>query len=96
MYVIDDFYQFVLPSEGHGHNSSSVLRDFEESWFSHVKMLEWRIAPSSIVVGQSGIWRAKVCSSDSDGSREAPPGVVIASHFVTSTTGQAIVEQGCA
>ena len=85
-----------LPPESHGDYSSTVLSNFEESWFCHIKMLEWRIAPSTIVISLCKIWGAKVCSCDSDGAREAPPGVIIASHFVTSTTGQAIVEQGCA
>jgi hypothetical protein len=59
-------------------------------------MLERRIAPSTIVVRQRRVRWAKICSSDSDGTGETPFGVIITSHFITSTTAQAIVEQGSA
>lgn len=59
-------------------------------------MLEWRIAPPAIVVGQSQIRRTKVCGGDDDAAGPAPSGVIIASHFIARTTAQATVEQGCA
>jgi hypothetical protein len=42
-------------------------------------MLERGIAPATIVIRESRIWRAKVGGSDSDGAREAPLRVVTAS-----------------
>lgn len=56
-------------------------------------MLERRVAPPAIVVGQSEVGGAKVGCSDGDRAREAPPGVVVASHFETSSAAQPIVEQ---
>jgi hypothetical protein len=85
-----------LPSEGDGHYSSTVFCNLQESRLCQIKMLEWRIAPSSIVIGLRQIGRAKVCSGDGDGAGPAPSGVIVASHFIARTTAQAIVEQGCA
>ena len=85
-----------LPSEDDGHDSSTVLCNLQESGFSQVEVLEGRIAPPAVVVGQSEVRRAEVCRGDGDGAGEAPSRVIVAPHFVTSTTSQAIVEEGCA
>jgi hypothetical protein len=68
-----------LPSEEYGYNSSSILSNVQESRLGQIKMLERGIAPATIVIRESRIWRAKVGGSDSDGAREAPLRVVTAS-----------------
>lgn len=59
-------------------------------------MLERRIAPTAVVVGQGQVRGAEVSGSDSDGTGQAPFGVVVASHLVTRPAAQAIVEQSSA
>lgn len=59
-------------------------------------MLKGRIAPTTIVIRQGIVWRAKVGGGDSDSPREAPFWVIIAPHFITRAATQSIVEQGCA
>lgn len=56
-------------------------------------MLERRIAPPAIVVGQSIVGRAEVCGGDGDGSGEARPGVAVAPQLETFPAAQPIVEQ---
>ncbi len=84
------------PSKGNGHDSSTVLSNLQESRLGQIEVLEGRVAPATIVVRQSVVRWAKVCSGDGDGGREAPFGVVVASHLVASPAAQPIVEQGCA
>lgn len=59
-------------------------------------MLQGRIAPTAIVVGESQVWRAEIGSSDNDASGITPSGVVAALELVAGSTGQAIVEESSA
>ncbi|KAK2997924.1 hypothetical protein RJ639_026080 [Escallonia herrerae] len=86
--------ELFIPSECYGHNSGTVLSYLQESGLCHVKMLQGRIAPATVVVRQSRVWRAEIGGSDGDGGGEAPSGVVVASHLVAGAATQAIVEQG--
>ena len=81
------------PSEGDRDDSGAVLSNLEEGRLGEVEVLEGRVAPAAIVIGQSEVWRAEVGGGDGDGAREAPSGVVVAPHFETSSAAQPIVEQ---
>lgn len=72
------------------------MSDLQESRLGHVKVLKRRIAPPTVVVGQGIVRGAEVSGSDSDGTGEAPTGVVVASHLITRSAAQAIVEQSSA
>lgn len=87
---------FHVPSKCHRHNSSSILSNLKEGWFCHIKVLQRRVAPTTIIVGQSKVWRTEVCSSDNNGARLAPSWIIITPHFITCPTTQAIVEQSSA
>jgi len=66
----------------------------QESWLSHVKVLEGRITPATVVIRQGRVRGAEVSGCDGDGPREAPFGIIVTSHLITRTTAQAIVEKG--
>lgn len=89
------FFNFFifLPSERDRDNSSSILSDMQESRLGQIEVLKRRITPTTIGVGQSQVRRAKVRRGDDDRAWKTPFGVVAASHFVTRTAAQAIVEQ---
>ena len=56
-----------------GDNSTAVNPDLLPSRLSHVEVLEWRVAPPSVVVRKGIVRRAKVGSSDRHGpSFDAP------------------------
>lgn len=90
------FFFQDLPSEGNGNNPSFVLCNLQESRLSQIKVLQWRVAPATIVIRQSIVRGAEVCGSNNDASREAPSGVLITSHLIARPTTQTIVEQSCA
>ena len=69
--------------ERDGDNTGSVLGNLQESRLSQVKVLEGRVAPPTIVISQRRVRGAEVCSSHSDGSREAPFRVIIAFDLIT-------------
>lgn len=99
LYDLENYKQrnvLFLPSEGNRHNPSAVLGNLQESRLGQIKVLERRIAPAAIIVGLSKVRWAKVCSSNNDASRTTPSRVIVASHFITRATAQAIVKQGCA
>lgn len=56
-------------------------------------MLEGRVAPAAVVVGEGEVGGAEVGGRDGDGSGQAPFGVVGAGHFVASAAAEAVVEQ---
>lgn len=72
------------------------MSNLQESRLGHVKVLERRIAPPAVVVGQVIVRGAEVSGSDSDGTGEAPFGVIVAFHLITRPAAQAIVEQSSA
>lgn len=55
-------------------------------------MLEGRVAPPAVVVGQTRVWRAEVGGGDGDAAGEAPFGIVVAPHLVARPAAQPIVE----
>lgn len=57
-----------------------------------------RVAPASIVVRESVVWRAEVCGGDEDGGAAsvAPPRVTPTLYLKTRAAAEPIVEQGCA
>lgn len=59
-------------------------------------MLLGRIAPASCIVWESIVWGAEVGGRDCDRARATPFWVIRTPNLETSTTAQAIVEQGCA
>lgn len=59
-------------------------------------MLKRRVAPSAIVVGQSIVRWTIVGCGDLDDAGTTPFRVVVAAQLETSTTAQAIIEEGCA
>lgn len=62
--------------EQDGNDATPVNANLLPSGLSHVKMLEGWVAPPSIVVWKSIVWRAKVRCSDGDGfSSYAPSGI---------------------
>lgn len=69
-------------AEGDGDYSSTVLGNLEEGRLSKIEVLERRITPTTVVIGESKIWWAEVCGSNYNRTRETPPGVVIALHLV--------------
>lgn len=86
----------VLPSEGNWNNSSFVLSNLQESRLSKIKVLQGRVAPATIAVGECIVRRAEVCGSDQYASRETPSWVTVTSHLIARTTAQAIVEKSSA
>lgn len=74
---------YPLPSERYGNDACLVFSYLQESRLSHVKMLEWRVAPSAIVAGQVEVRRAEIGGGDDDGAREAPLRIVDTHHLVT-------------
>lgn len=71
-----------LPSEGNWDNTGAVLGNLQESGLSHVEVLEGRIAPTAVVIGQGQIRWAEVGGGDNDGAGEAPFRVIVTSHFI--------------
>lgn len=57
-------------------------------------MLEGRVAPAAIVVGESKVRGAEVGGGDHDGTREAPSRVVVAAHLVAGAAAEPVVEEG--
>lgn len=71
-----------------------VLSDLEEGGLCHVEMLEGRVAPPAVVVGQVVVGRAKVGGGDRDGAGQAPPGLPAAPHLVACPAREPVVKQG--
>ena len=82
----------MLPSEGDWDNPSAVLGDLQEGGLGQVEVLEGRVAPATVVVGQGEVRRAEVCGGDGDGAGEAPLGVVVATQLIARPARQAVVE----
>ena len=57
-------------------------------------MLEGRVAPAAVIVGEGEVRRAEVGGGDDDGAREAPLGVVVAPHLVARAAAEPVVEEG--
>lgn len=79
-----------------GYDSSSVDADLFPSGLSHVEMLEGRVAPPTIVIRESVVWRAEVGGGDRDGnSFDAPPrvGFVVTDDPVALPTRSPVIEQ---
>lgn len=55
-------------------------------------MLQGRVAPSTVVIGQTKVRRTEVGGGDGDDAGKAPFGVIVASHLVARPTAEAIVE----
>lgn len=83
------------PPVGNWDDSCSVLSDLQESGLGHVEMLAGRVAPSSVVVGQRWVGRAKVGSRDGDAARQARL-AARATQFEARTAAQPVVEQSSA
>lgn len=81
------------PAEGDGDNAGVVLSDLEECRFGEIKVLEGRVAPTTVIVGEGVVGRAEVSGGDGDGAGEAPFGIIIAPHFVARPAADAGVEQ---
>lgn len=80
------FFHTWYSTKGDRDDSSTVLCDLKKGRFRHVEMLEWRVAPAAIVVGESKVRRAEVGGSDSNGSRKTPFRIICTSHFEASPT----------
>ncbi|CAL9044048.1 unnamed protein product [Musa banksii] len=87
--TIDGF----TPAEGDGDDAGTVLRYLEKGRLGEVEMLQRRVAPAAVVVGEGVVGRTEVGGGDDDGSREAPPGVIGAPHLVARAAAEPIVEE---
>ena len=81
-----------IPSVLDRDYSSFVLSHVQEYRLCKIKVLQRRITPSSSIVRESAVWRAKVCCSHSDGSRETPLDIHTFD-LKASSTSEASVEQ---
>lgn len=82
-----------LPSVGNRHNSCSVLSNVLEDRLREIKVLQWRVAPTSCVVGEGIVWRAEIGGSDHNGAWQAPFRVTSALNLIARATAQPVVEQ---
>lgn len=67
----------MLPFEEYRDNSGTIGCNVQESRLSQIEVLKRRIAPPTIVIGQSVIRRTEVGGCDSDATGEAPIGVTL-------------------
>jgi len=56
-------------------------------------VLQGWVAPSTVVIGESVVWRAEVGGCDHDSPWQTPLRIVIALHFIAGSTAEAIVEK---
>ena len=56
-------------------------------------MLKRRIAPPTVVVGETQVRWTEVCSRDGDSGTETPSRVIVALHLVARTACESVVEQ---
>lgn len=71
------------------YNSCLVLGDFLKSKLRHVKVLSWRIAPTTVIVRESVVWWTEVCGGNCDaGTLDAPLGLLgcITNYPIAPTT----------
>lgn len=71
-----------------------VLCNFNESRLSKIEVLSRRIAPASVVLGQSVVRGPEVGRSYRDCCWKSPPWFVDAFHLVGGAAGEPAVEEG--
>jgi hypothetical protein len=64
-----------------------------ENGLREIKVLQGRIAPSTVVIGKRIVGRAEVGSSDNDRAGKAPLRVIVALDFISSSAAETVVEQ---
>lgn len=76
MYIKKNVIRCYIPLEQNRDNSTSVDANLFPGRLSHIKVLERRVAPASIVVRESKVRRAEICGSNGNRcSFYAPSGV---------------------
>lgn len=88
----------MLPAVRNRDDTGTIFSDLEEHGHCQIKMGSRRIAPPTIVAGESVVWRAEVGSSDNNRrtTRMTPSRIVSTLDFEAGSTAQPTVEQGCA
>ncbi|RWW59243.1 hypothetical protein BHE74_00033834 [Ensete ventricosum] len=81
------------PAEGDGDDAGAEPSDLEEGGLGEVEVLQGRVAPSAVVVGEGVVGGAEVGGGDDDGGREAPPGIVGAPHLVAGAAAEPVAEE---
>lgn len=88
-----------MPLEQDGDDPAPVDADLFPSRLSHVKMLEGRVTPATIIARKSKVWRAKVGRSDGHGHSLPAPlcvCIVVTYDFVALSTRGTVIEQSSA
>ena len=88
-----------IPSVNNGNNSSSVNGDLLPRRLRHVKMLKRRIAPTSVIVGQSKIWRTEICCRNGNRFSRQTPLIISTSvtlYLKTFPARSPVIKQSCA
>nr|GMC59219.1 hypothetical protein C4D60_Mb05t10270 [Ipomoea batatas]GME12695.1 hypothetical protein C4D60_Mb05t10270 [Ipomoea batatas] len=59
-----------IPSKRYRHNSSTILSDLQVCRLGEIEVLEGRIAPTPIVIGEARVRRAEIGRRDGDAPGE--------------------------
>lgn len=81
------------PSVLNRDDSSPKLSNVLKNGLRQVKVLQRRVAPTTVVIWKRIVGRAEVSSSDNDRARKAPLRVIVALDFIASTATETIIEQ---